>query len=165
MSETPDKPGAGPDTPTPAPPATPSATEPTDWKAESRKWEALAKKNKDAADKLAALEEAAKTEDQKRLERIAELEKQVAEYEEAAQVAKWKAEVAEAAGVPAEALAGSTREEIEAHAEVLKKLIVPADGKKGAIGPYVPSEGTGEGALPLNGDPLERALRTKLGIA
>lgn len=146
-------------------PDAPAGEVETNWKSEARKWEARAKENADAAKRLAELEEAAKSEDQKRAERIAELEATVAEYRTRDQIAAWKAEVAKATGVPAEVLAGSTKEDIEAHAATLKPLIVPADGKKGAIGPYVPSEGTGEGALPLNGDPLERALRTKLGIA
>jgi len=78
---------------------------------------------KAAAARLAEIEEANKTEEQKRAERIAELEAKVNEYETREQIAAWKAEVAEATGVPAAALAGSTKEEIEAHAETLKPLI------------------------------------------
>lgn len=78
---------------------------------------------KAAASRLAEIEEANKTEEQKRAERIAELESKVTQYETREQLAAWKAEVAEATGVPAAALAGSTKEEIEAHAETLKPLI------------------------------------------
>lgn len=95
----------------------------TDWVAEARKWEKLAKSNKAAADKLAELEEAQKTEAQKTAERIAALETENKGYRDREQIAKWKDEVAEATGVPFAALAGSTKEEIEAHAEVLKPLI------------------------------------------
>lgn len=56
---------------TPEPPAKPE----TDWKAEARKWEARAKENIKAADQLAAIEEANKTEAQKQADKMAELEK------------------------------------------------------------------------------------------
>lgn len=92
-------------------------------KAEARKWEAQAKANAEAAKKLADIEEANKTEAQKAADRTAALEAKVKEYETREQVAVWKAEVSSETGVPAAALAGSTREEIAAHAEVLKPLI------------------------------------------
>lgn len=145
---------------TPTPPATPApvaevpapavpAQEP-DWKAEARKWEQRAKDNKSAAEKLAEIEEASKTEAQKQAERTATLEAKVAEYETKEQIAAWKAEVAEATGVPAVALAGSTKEEIEAHASLLKPLIgqqpteeprpgvVPTIGKTPNTPPNIP---------------------------
>lgn len=116
-----------------------------DWKSESRKWEsrakdnlAAAKANEGAAQRLAEIEEASKTEAQKSAERLAALESQVKSYETQKQIADWKAAVAEATGIPASVLSGSTREEIEAHAEALKPLI----GQSPA-GPVVPSEGTG----------------------
>lgn len=137
-----------PDAPTPpTPPESPTETPPareTDWKAEARKWEERAKANKSAAEKLAEIEEANKTAEQKRDEELEKLRKENESYKTREQVAKWKEEVAEAAGIPAAALAGSTKEEIEAHAETLKPLI--AGKTKGAVGPYVPSEGTGSGA-------------------
>lgn len=114
----------------------------TDWKAEARKWEARAKENTSAAQRLAEIEEASKTEEQKRAEHFAALESELSTYKTREQVAAWKAEVATATGVPAVALAGSTKEEIEAHAATLKPLITTTDVKKGAIGPYVPPEGT-----------------------
>jgi hypothetical protein len=115
----------------------------TDWKAEARKWEERAKANKSAVDKLAEIEEASKTEAQKAAERLAAAEAKVAEFEKREQVTKWKDEVAKASGVPATVLAGSTKEEIEAHAETLKPLI--AGQTKGAVGPYVAPEGTNAG--------------------
>jgi hypothetical protein len=152
--------------PTPAPPTTEAPAQEPDWKAEARKWEARAKENKSAAEKLAELEEAQKTEAQKLADRAAAAEAKAAEYERKEQVAKWKDEVAEKTGVPAKALAGSSLEEIRAHAETLKPLIAPAEPqtRKGAIGPYVPSEGKAP-ATPLNSDALEDALRAKLGIS
>ncbi|MCT1607163.1 hypothetical protein M3B43_07450 [Nesterenkonia massiliensis] len=55
----------------------------------------------------------------------AELTELVSTYQAKEEQSKLAAEVAEAAGVPADALRGSTREELEAHAETLKSLLVP----------------------------------------
>lgn len=96
-----------------------------DWKAESRKWEARAKENSAAAARLAELEEASKTEAQKAAERLAAAEAKVKAFETREQVATWRAEVAKESGVPVEALAGSTREELAAHAAILKPLVTP----------------------------------------
>ena len=62
-------------------------------------------------------------------------EAKVGEFETANQIAAWRTEVATATKVPADALRGSTKEEFEAHAEVLKTLIassgaVPSPGKQ-----------------------------------
>lgn len=61
------------------------------------------------------------------------LAEKVNEFEAQAERSKIASEVAKDAGVPAEALRGSTREELEAHAEVLKALIKPS-------GPIIPSQ-------------------------
>lgn len=62
-------------------------------------------------------------------------EGKVAEFEGKTQVEGWRAEVAKATGVPAEALAGSTKEEFEAHAAILKPLLtVPS-------APVIPNQG------------------------
>ncbi|MEF9876173.1 MAG: hypothetical protein RR842_08170 [Gordonibacter sp.] len=103
---------------------TPSEQEPqgdTDWKVEARKWEARAKENKGASDELKKLRDA----------QMSELEKAKAEAEEAkAEAQSYKQEkeraalvnaTAAATGVPPEVLRGSTKEEIEAHAESLKE--------------------------------------------
>lgn len=128
--------------PTTEAPAAPEApAQETDWKAEARKWESRAKENSAAAQRLAEIEEASKSEAQKAAERMASLESKVQEYETREQIAKWKADVAETTGVPAFALAGSTKEEIEAHALTLKPLIASEAPRKGAVGPYVPTEG------------------------
>ena len=110
-------------TPPTAAQETPPAQDGTDWKSEARKWEERAKANKDAADQLAALEEANKTEAEKQADLIATLKAKVEDFETRDQIAKWKADVAESTGVPANALAGSSLEEIQAHAETLKPLI------------------------------------------
>src|SRR5690606_1092029 len=96
-----------------------------------RELKSQAQANANAATKLAEIEEASKTEAQKQAEHVAALEAKVREYETREQIAAWKAEVSEATGVPAAALAGSTREEIEAHAATLKPLIEAAQQPPG----------------------------------
>lgn len=107
----------------PAPGSPSPAQDSTDWKAEARKWEERAKANKDAAARLAEIEEASKTEAQKRAEEVERLRKENEAFKAAQQIAAWKAEISQATEVPAEALAGATKEELEAHAEVLKGFI------------------------------------------
>ena len=157
---------AAPAAPTPAETAKPDVKAPaqeTDWKAEARKWEARAKENSDAAKRLAEIEEASKTDLEKALARAEAAEAKVKEHETREQVAAWKAEVAEATGIPAAALAGSTKEELEAHAATLKSLIPAQDEKKGAVGPYVPPEGTASGGgLGTTGDAFAAAVESAL---
>lgn len=88
--------------------------------------------------RLRDLDEASKTQAEKDAEALAAAQAKVKEYETREQIAAWKAEVATATGVPAVALAGSTKEEIEAHAETLKPLIATPAPKRPGI---VPSEG------------------------
>lgn len=115
----------------------------TDWKAEARKWEARAKDNlasaranEDAAKRLAELEDAQKTEAQKQQEALEKAQRELAELT----VAKTRAEVAAAKGVPAELLSGGTQEELEASADALiafrGEQSVPTPS-----GPVVPGEG------------------------
>ena len=75
MTATPTEP-TPPTPPVPAQePPTPPKVDETDWKAEARKHEARAKEYKIAADKLAVIEEANKTEAQKSADRLAVAEK------------------------------------------------------------------------------------------
>lgn len=124
---TPAAPAPVPTAPAPQPAATPQAPaqEPTDWKAEARKWEDRAKANKDAADQLAAIEDAAKTETQKAIDRATAAEAALADVKKRDEVAAWKKQVSTDTGVPVEVLAGETLEAIQAHGEVLKPLISP----------------------------------------
>lgn len=110
------------------------------------------------AAKLDELEEASKTELQRITERAETAEKALAQ----AQFDALRSEVAATKGVPAAHLVGTTREELEAHAD---ELIEWRDQNSGPRTPRVdPNQGRGN-ALPLNGDGLEMALRNKLGIA
>lgn len=114
-----------------------------DWKAESRKhearakeWAAKAKAGEDAARRLAEIEDAQKSEEQKAQERIAAAEKRAAELE----LKATRAEVAAATGVPVEHLNGTTVAELEASAKALlewrgtpadPRLKVASEGKTG----------------------------------
>jgi hypothetical protein len=88
------------------------------------------------AEKFDKQEEASKTELQKAEDRAAAAEKELQGYKAKEQRAAWAKEVSEATGVPAAALRGATKEEMQAHAETLKPLmatvsapIVNNDGK------------------------------------
>lgn len=134
-------------------------------RAEAAKYRTQAKENSSAAQRLAELEEASKSESQKQAERLAAAEARVKEFETREQVSAWAAEVVDGTPIPASALRGSTREELEAHFEQLKALIpeTPAT-PPGLPGPYVPNAGKTP-TTPLNGDPLLDALKSKLGIS
>lgn len=119
----PDAPVGADGTPATSEAPSPTPAQETDWKAESRKWESLAKKNKDAAARLAEIEEANKSEEQKRAEREAALQTELNEYKTREQVASWAKEITKDSHVPADLLRGSTREELAAHFEQLKSLI------------------------------------------
>lgn len=114
----------GSDTPNATPPAEPNGNgEEIDWEAKykealdhSRDWEKKAKANKAAADELEKLKESQMSEADKAAKRTQELEAQVAAYKAKEQQAEWKAQVSAKTGIPAEALRGSTLEEIQAHA-------------------------------------------------
>jgi len=90
------------------------------------------------AEKFAEWEESQKSETEKRDERQKELERENAELKSG----KLRADVANAKGVPAELLSGSTQEELEAAADALiefrgEQKQAPADKKT----LYVPDEG------------------------
>lgn len=76
----------------------------------------------------------------------------LAESDAKQQVATWRADVAKATGVPAEALAGSSKEEFEAHAAILKPLMTPQ-------APIIPTQGQ---APESHGTSDERAVVRQL---
>jgi hypothetical protein len=99
-------------------------------------------KYKADAEKLASIEEANKSEIDKLRERAEKSEAENKAFKAAQKVAEWKQEVATATGIPAAALSGSTKEELEAHAEVLKGIINPAGNPPAA--PSVPGLGANQ---------------------
>lgn len=127
-------------------------TETTDWKALSRKWEARAKENKAALDELGAL----KPQLEKLQAERDEFAAKVTAFEAQQERQKTAAEVAEAAGVPVEALRGETREDLEAHAKVVKNLL-----NSNRPGPVVGSQGK-QGRINVT-DPQREAVRNLFG--
>lgn len=91
---------------------------------------------KSQASKYAEFEESQKSEVQRATERAEALERELNTIRTTEQIRTWKSQVAEATGVPADVLAGSTQEELTAHAEKLKPLL-----EASRRGPYVPSPG------------------------
>jgi hypothetical protein len=137
-----------------------------DWKAEARKWEsrakenlATARQNESAAQRLAEIEEASKSELEKALARAEQAEQKAQQFESEKQISKWKVDVSKDTGVPAEALVGSTLEDIQAHAEILKPLIQDANR-----GPVVVTAGDAPTNTALNGDGITDSLKRVLGI-
>lgn len=125
-------------TPKPTPPeAAPEQNggDSTDWKSLAKKWEARAKANKNAARKLAAIEEASKTEEQKRFEKTEQLEKELAAYKQRDQVKAWAEEIVKDSGIPASVLRGTTQEELLAHFEQLKPLLEAKPASKPGVFP------------------------------
>lgn len=121
------------------------------WKALAKKHEARAKENADAAQKLAALEEADKTELQKAADKAAEAEKRA----EAAEARTLRLEVASEKGLTAamaRRLAGTTREELEADADELLTSFKPAEGN-GDKPPGKPTESLKGGGDPTGNEP------------
>ncbi|UOQ56080.1 hypothetical protein MUN78_10225 [Leucobacter allii] len=108
-------------------PAEPNGAAEVDYKAKyeealahSRTWEQRAKGNKAAADELEQLKEAQKTAEEKQAEQLAALQRENAAFKAEKQQAAWAKDVSTATGVPAAVLRGSTLEELQAHAELLK---------------------------------------------
>jgi hypothetical protein len=119
------------------------------WKALARKHEAQAKANAAAAKRLKEIEDAGKTEEQRKSDKLAEAERRAAEAESRS----LRYEIAAEKGLTikmAKRLVGTTREEMEADAdELLAELGGGAGGDKGDKG----SEG---GADDKSGRPREK---------
>ena len=125
-----------------------------DWKAQSRKWESLAKANKTAADKLAQLEDANKTEVQRATERAEQLAKEL----DGERRFRMQHEAATKAGLSSELAArlqGSTPEELAADAAALKALI-PTQPQPNAF-----RDAQGKGGDTKSGDWLRDSLATR----
>lgn len=138
-----------------------SPAQETDWKSLARKHEDRAKaanaelkELRQKAKRLDEFEESQKTELQKLQERAEQAERQAQELT----LAKDRAEVAAEKGVPAKLLKGSTREELEAHADEL----IEFRGEQKST-PSSSAFGKAGAPLALNGDGIEQALRNAIG--
>jgi hypothetical protein len=130
-----------------------------DWKAKAREWEKRAKENKTAADELAAIKEAQKSEADKQAERLAALEKEA----QAARIEAMRFKVAAKHGIADEDaelfLTGSDEETLTRQAERLAER--ESDRKK--KGNVAPKEGA---ATPSAGnDDVREFARNLFGAA
>ncbi len=135
MSETP--PEAPPATP-PAPAQEPKEKPETDWKAEARKHELRAKEYKVAADKLAAIEAASKSDAEKAADRLAAAEKDAADARSEALRYKIAAQY-QISGDDAELFLTGTD---EATMTAQAKRLTDREAERKKHGNYVPREGT-----------------------
>ena len=155
----PTPPTTDPQTPTTAPVEAPTAldAEPKTFDAdyvaklrqEAAKYRTDAKANADAAKRLAEIEEAQKTETQKLADRLAAAEKKAQD----AELKALRSDIAQAKGVPAALLTGSTEDELNASADALiafrggapkPPAAPPAEGVQGNVGKPVGSRTTQE---------------------
>jgi len=122
------------------------------WKSLSRKNEERATANADKARQLDELEAANQTEQEKLLARAEAAEAKLAEIDAKSTAATLREEIAKEKGfedrkIPATALRGATREELEAHAdEILALLPAPAEAP-GAEGQGATGTRIGDGEL------------------
>lgn len=91
---------------------------------------------KNAAEELAKLKDANKSELEKAISRAEKAEKELTSLQHEKQLSNEAKEVSKETGVPLEALRGSSREELLEHANLLKQYM-----KKDSV-PYVGSDGT-----------------------
>lgn len=103
-----------------------------------------------AEKRLKEFEDRDKTEAEKTAERLAAAEKRAEELEAKA----LRAEVAAAKGVPLSLLSGSTKAELEAHADAL----ITFRGEKQATGLVVPNEGSSPATKPSGKREFAKAL-------
>lgn len=85
---------------------------------------------------------------------VGELQTKVTGFESKTQLDTWRADVAKTKGVPADVLRGTTKEELEAHADEIKPLIK-------SRGPVLPDPGKTPENTPT-GDEAERAAVRQL---
>lgn len=139
----------------------------TDWKAQARRWEDRAKANraeadanKAAAERLAQIEDEAKTEAQRLTDRLSQSEQRATAAERDLERMRVIAKHA----VPEEyqdLIQGADTAALEASAQKVAGLIKTHAASSASY--VIPTEGTAP-AMPLNGDGIERSLRNVLGI-
>jgi hypothetical protein len=156
MSDQPTTPGTGEQATPDNDEATPKPTETVDfWKSKAREQEKRAKDNAKAAERLAEIEEATKSESQKAADKIAAETQRANEAE--ARLLRY--EVAAEKGIPAKAiklLSGASREEIEASAAEVLELIGEA-GKPRTPKPD-PNQGRQGSSSTSNGELFAAAI-------
>lgn len=147
--------------------ATPAAPMPkpkpeTDWQAEARKWESRAKENKSAADKLAVLEAAQMTEQERAQRALQQAQEDAARARSEALRFRIAAEFGLSADDADLYLTASDEDTMRRQAQGL------ADRAAATAAPSTPrpdpTQGARASATALNGDPLLDGVKAKLGI-
>lgn len=136
-------------------------TQETDWKAEARKWESRARSNKDAAEKLAQIEDAQKSESQRLTERAEQAEREL----EASRYESLRLSVIARNEVPEKyqhLVRGADEAELAEAAKAVSELVAASNTPKAGGRVVVDDLDAGDAAL--NGTELEDALRRSLGI-
>lgn len=108
------------------------------------------------AEELDAIKAASQTDLQKAEERAKKAENDLKIYKDREKLEAWKLEVAQATGIKASLLAGTTKEEIEQHAKAIKEAYEPA-------APVVGSEGRKPSAPGKTGKDAFAEAISKLG--
>ena len=112
------------------------------------------------AEKFDEVEESKKSDLDKLTGKLTKAEERALKAERALLVS----EVAREKGVPVALLTGSTKEELEAAADALIAFRGDKPEEEPPAGPTSTALGDAGKPLPLNGDPLEQALRARLNI-
>jgi hypothetical protein len=112
------------------------------------------------AEKFDEVEESKKSDLDKLTGKLTKAEERALKAERALLVS----EVAREKGVPVALLTGSTKEELEAAADALIAFRGDKTEEEPPAGPTSTALGDAGKPLPLNGDPLEQALRARLNI-
>jgi membrane protein involved in colicin uptake len=140
--------------------ATPEPAVEPDWKAEARKWESRAKENKGAAERLAEIEEANKSAEQKAAERLAVAEKAAAEAE--AKVLRRDIAIEHKLSAADAALLDTITD--EAALRSLAARLTPSDEPAGARTPRPdPNQGKSGRVPATTGDQFAAFFTTQLG--
>lgn len=156
MSDTPTTEPTAEGAPAQEQPPTPAQPE-TDWKAEARKWEARAKENTSAREELDRLKQAQMTELEKAQQVAAKAQADV----EAARVEALRYRIAAQFGINEHTdliLTGADEDTMTRQAELWASRTPSTSPKPD------PAQGARD-SVPLNGDPLLRDIKSKLGIA
>jgi hypothetical protein len=114
---------------------------------------------KTKAAQLDEIAQASKSDLEKALERASQAEAKVAAFEQREQVSKWAKEITKDSAIPASALRGNTREELEAHFKELEALIPKQQPPKRTPVPAGKPAGEGGGSAAV------AALRQLRGTA
>ena len=118
---------------------------------EAAKYRTEAKANAEAAKRLAEIEEAQKTEAQKLADRLAQAEAKA----QAAELKALRSDIAQAKGVPAGLLTGSTEEELNASADAL--LAFRGEAPKTPAAP--PADGQGNVGKPVGATGIDTQIK------